>query len=216
MSLATKYAIQHNISFADSYRFFGRKYPDAGYGCMFDSWLRDDSAGSYGSYGNGSAMRVSYVADAFEPIDTVSAYAVESAVCTHNHYEGIKGAQVTAILSASAKAGDSKESIFKTACVMYPRESYRWSPELSLDEIRASYKWDATCRGTVPVAVRCFYESSDFESCMRNVMSLTCDMDTMMAIAGPIAEEFYGGTGMDNDSILRRYLDDWLLERLYE
>lgn len=216
MSIATKYAIQNNIKFADAYRMFGRRYPNAGYGGMFRKWLDDDEMNAYNSFGNGSAMRVSYVADAFGEYRAVLDVAEASAVCTHNHEEGIKGAKTAALLIGAAKHGWNKDQMLNEANKAYPRNKYRWSPELTLDEIRPVYKWDVTCQGSVPVAFRCFYESDSYESCIRNVMSLPCDMDTLGAIAGPIAEEYYGGTGLDNKAILERYLDKWLLERLYE
>ena len=90
----------------------------------------------------------------------------------------------------------------------YPKESYQYSVEYKLDDYRGTYKWDGTCQGSVPVAVRAFLESEDYESFLRNVYSISCDVDTLCAIGGGIAEEFYHGTGMDEDILLKKYLDD--------
>lgn len=90
----------------------------------------------------------------------------------------------------------------------YPAEIYQYSVAHRLDEYRSSYKWDVSCQGSVPVTVRCFLESDDYESFLRNVFSLPCDVDTLCAIGGGIAEEFYHGTGLDEDRLLRKYLDE--------
>ena len=212
MSIATKYAVINGFSFETAYRKFGKKYPYAGYGPMFKRWIFDPAMGPYGSYGNGSAMRVSYIADAFSGDDLLE-QAAKSAMCTHDHKDGIKGAQVTAAIIEMAKSR-SKEEMLEFVRRFYPADEYRWSPDMTLSELRPIYKFDVTAHGTVPVAFRCFYESTDFESCIRNVFSLRGDVDTMGAIAGPMAETFYGGTGLDNNAILERYLDKYLLEQL--
>lgn len=212
MSIATKYAVQNETSFDKAYRMFGKKYPYAGYGSMFKRWIFDPTIGPYESYGNGSAMRVSFIADAFSG-STLLERAEQTAACTHNHPEGIKGAQVTAQTIEMAKTC-GKEEMLEFYCRAYPAKNYRWHADISLDELRPIYKFDVTAHGTVPVAFRCFYESTDFESCIRNVFSLRGDVDTMGAIAGPMAETFYGGTGLDNASILNKYLDPFLYKAL--
>lgn len=208
MTLAAKLAVKNNIPFADSYRKLGRKYPNAGYGGMFDSWLRWDDEKPYNSFGNGSAMRCSYIGEYFNTEKEVIEWATKSADCTHNHREGIKGAVVTSMCIYMARTGASKAEIFSYVKTQYPMDFYKYSVEYELDEYRDTYRWDVTCQGSVPVAIRCFLDSEDYESFLRNVYSLPCDMDTLCAIGGGIAEEFYHGTGFDEEWILRNYLDE--------
>ncbi len=208
MTLAAKLSIKDKIPFADAYRKLGRKYPNAGYGGNFKSWLLKGSEGAYNSFGNGSAMRCSYIGEYFNSEKEVAEWAARSAECTHNHPEGIKGAVVTAVCIYMARTGASKEEIYKYALHNYPSEHYEYGVDREIRDYRDSYKWDVTCQGSVPAAIRCFLESGDYVSFLRNVYSLPCDMDTLCAIGGGIAEEFYGGTGLDEDGLLRRYLDD--------
>lgn len=210
MTLAVKLAIKNNKSFADSYRELGRKYPNAGYGEKFDTWLFSDNEKAYNSFGNGSAMRCSYIGEYFNCQSKVIEWATKSAECTHNHPEGIKGAVVTAMCVYMARTGATKLDIFRYVKQLYPKEDYRYSIERRLNDYRDTYRWDVSCQGSVPVAITCFLESEDYESFLRNVFSLKCDMDTLCAIGGGIAEEFYKGTGLDNEKLLRRYLDDRL------
>lgn len=206
MTLAAKLAVKNSISFADSYRKLGRKYPNAGYGGMFDSWLRWDDEKPYNSFGNGSAMRCSYIGEHFNTEKEVIEWATKSADCTHNHPEGIKGAVVTSMCIYMARTGASKVEIFNYVKKQYPMDFYKYSVEYELDEYRDTYRWDVTCQGSVPVAIRCFLDSEDYESFLRNVYSIPCDMDTLCAIGGGIAEEFYHGTGFDEEWLLKNYL----------
>ena len=214
MTLATKMAIIDNISFSEAYQKYGRKYADAGYGGFFMNWLYEDNPQPYNSYGNGSAMRVSYVADYYNTLSDVEKYARLSAECTHNHPEGIKGSVVTATCIWMAKNGCSKEDILKYVNHQYPRTDY-FSAEKTLDEIRKGYRWNETCEGSVPVAIRCVYEADSYVSFIRNVLSINCDTDTLCAIGGSVAEELFGGTGLNNDELLKRYLPDELLTLVY-
>lgn len=207
MTLAVKYAIKNNISFAESYKIFGRKYPDVGYGGMFENWIRFDNTKPYNSFGNGSAMRCSYIGEYFNTEKEVIEWATKSAECTHNHPEGIKGAVVTSMCVYMARMGASKKEIYEYVKAQYPQNEYKYSIEYKLNEYRNSYIWDVTCQGSVPVAIRCFLESEDYESFLRNVYSIPCDMDTLCAICGGIAEEFYSGTGLNENELLKRYLD---------
>jgi ADP-ribosylglycohydrolase len=110
-----------------------------------------------------------------------------------------------------ARHGKSKQEIYDYVLSEYPPESYEYSVAYSLEELRPRYKWNETCQGSVPAAMRCFYESTDYESFMRNVISLNCDTDTFGAIAGGVAEEFYHGFGdLDAEKILEECLDDYL------
>lgn len=107
-----------------------------------------------------------------------------------------------------ARKGASKAEIFNYVKRQYSMDFYKYSVEYELDEYRDTYRWDVTCQGSVPVAIRCFLDSEDYESFLRNVYSLPCDMDTLCAIGGGIAEEFYHGTGFDEEWLLKNYLDD--------
>lgn len=222
MTLAVKEAILNNAPFAETFRKFGREYDDRGYGTMFYEWLQDKSMGPYNSYGNGSAMRCSYIGEHFDTEKDVIVWAKKSAECTHNHPEGIKGAIVTAMCVYMARTGASKNEILKYATEQYPKTDYKYSAEYGLDEYRDRYEWSGSCQGSVPVAIRCFFESDDYESFIRNVFSLYCDRDTLAAIGGGIAEEFYHGTGFNEDELLKRYLlkrhslKRYLDENLYE
>ena len=210
MTLAAKLAVKNDIPFADSYRKLGRKYPNAGYGGMFDSWLRWDDEGAYNSFGNGSAMRCSYIREHFNCEKDIVEWAPQSADCTHNHPEGINGAVVTSMCIYMARTGATKAEMFDYVKRHYPKENYRYSVEYKIDDYMDTYRWDVTCQGSVPVAIRCFLDSEDYESFLRNVYSLPCDMDTLCAIGGGIAEEFYKGTGFNEDYLLKKYLDDTL------
>lgn len=207
MTLAGKLAIINGKSFADSYRELGRKYPDAGYGNNFYTWLRHNDMKAYNSFGNGSAMRVSYVGEYFDNEKDVIEYATKSAECTHNHPDGIKCAVVTAMCIFMARTGATKPEIYEYVKKYYPKEDYRYSVEYALDEYRDKYQWNETCQGSVPVAIRCFLESDDYDSFIRKVYSLKCDMDTLCAIGGGIAEEFYHGTGLNDGYLLGHYLN---------
>lgn len=175
---------------------------------MFDSWLRWDDEKPYNSFGNGSAMRCSYIGEYFNTEKEVIEWATKSADCTHNHPEGIKGAVVTSMCIYMARTGASKAEIFNYVKRQYPIDFYKYSVEYELDEYRDTYRWDVTCQGSVPVAIRCFLDSEDYESFLRNVYSLPCDMDTLCAIGGGIAEEFYHDTGFDEEWLLKNYLDE--------
>lgn len=167
-------------------REIGRQYPDVGYGGDFYSWLMSDTMGPYGSYGNGSAMRVSPVAYAEDTLEDVERLAKWSAEVTHDHPEGISGAQAVAAAIFLAKEGKSKEEIRS-----YIEEKY-YDLDFTLDEIRPSYSFDVTCMGSVPQAIECFLEAEDFEDAIRNAISLGGDGDTIAAIAGAIAEAYFG------------------------
>ena len=212
LSIATKYALENKVSFKEAYNQFGNDYINCGYGDKFYEWLIFKNKKPYRSCGNGSAMRVSPVVDFVKSREDIVKYATMSAECTHNHPEGIKGAIVTAVCGWMAKNGASKKEIEEYASECYPADKYKYPVSMTMEELRKVYKWDETCQGSVPAAIRCFLDSEDYESFIRNVLSFKCDTDTLGAIGGGIAEEFYGKTGFDNDKLLRKYLDN----RLYE
>lgn len=213
LTLATAHAINYAMPFALAYHEYGKLYPHAGYGSSFTNWLKEDKLQPYNSFGNGSAMRVSPVVDLFghnARIESVINMAKATAECTHNHEEGIKGAIVTAVCGWMAKCGASKKEILDYACKQYKKSEYAFSCELPLNTIREKYFWNDTCQGSVPVAIRCFYESESYEDFLRKTISMCGDSDTICAIGGCIAQEYYQGTGFDNTSILMKYLDEKL------
>lgn len=215
MTLAVKKAIIEGRDFTDTMVELGRKYPDRGYGEHFHKWFMKNDHMPYNSWGNGSAMRVSFIGEYFEDYDKIQEAAAKSAAVSHDHPEGIKGAVVTATCIWLAKHEKSKQEIFDYVLSNYPKEEYEFSICYRLEELRDRYVWDDSCQGTVPVAMRCFYESNDYESFIRNIYSLECDSDTFGAIAGGVAEEFYHGFGSVNaDGILKEFLTNDLYEIL--
>ncbi len=165
----------------------GRQYPRAGYGGLFVRWLQQDHPQPYGSYGNGAAMRVSSAAWLFDDLDAVRRAARLSAEVSHNHPEGIKGAEATACAIFLARTGCSKAFIRD-----YLTEQFGYDLRRTCDEIRPTYCFEASCQRTVPEAVTAFLEGGSFEDVIRTAVSLGGDCDTLTAIAGSIAEGFYG------------------------
>lgn len=165
-------------------------HPMGAYGNSFIRWVKRAATGDFAPYnscGNGSAMRVGPVGWAFQTIDTVLAAAEASAACTHNHPEGIKGAQATALCIFMARIGATKEEI-RTAVV----SRFGYDLSFTCDGIRESYGWGATCQDTVPQAIVAFLDGKDFEDSIRNAISLGGDSDTLACITGSIAEAFFG------------------------
>ena len=171
----------------DSIRKWGKKYPNAGYGGRFRRWLKYGDREPYNSYGNGSAMRVSSAGWLFDDIDTTRKVARWTAEVTHNHPEGVKGADATASAIIMARTGSSKDEI---KSFIVDRIGYDLSR--SLDEIRPDYHHVESCQETVPEAVTAFLEGEDFEDTVRNAVSLGGDTDTLACIAGSMGEAFYG------------------------
>ena len=170
-----------------SMRNFANVYPDAGYGKQFFRWLLDANPQPYNSWGNGSAMRVSPVAWAFENIEDVEKFAAVSARVTHNNPEGIRGAKATAAAIFLARTGKTKAEIKH-----YISEKYYYDLTRTLDQIRPNYHHIESCQQTVPEAITAFLEGENFEDVLRCAVSLSGDSDTLTAIAGSIAEGFYG------------------------
>ena len=165
---------------------WGRKYPHAGYGGNFRWWLRAKDPQPYGSYGNGSAMRVSAAGWLYETLEKTEHMAELTAKVTHNHPEGIKGAVVTAGIIFLARTGTSKDEIRAYA------EGKGYDLSRTCDEIRPSYHHVESCQETVPEAITAFLEGVDFEDVIRTAVSLGGDCDTLTCIAGAMAEAFYG------------------------
>lgn len=170
-----------------SMQSWGRRYPHAGYGGYFRRWLTACHPEPYNSFGNGSAMRVSAVGWLYDSLENTRTVAKATANVTHNHPEGIKGAEATASAIFMARNGSSKEEIKK-----YIENEFHYDLNRTLDEIRPSYHMDETCQKTVPEAIIAFLEAKDFEDAIRNAVSLGGDTDTLGAITGSIAEAYYG------------------------
>jgi ADP-ribosylglycohydrolase len=186
LTVATAYAILTGTPYETAYRDFGRQHPHAGYGGSFHAWLMAEDPRPYQSWGNGSAMRVAPVGFAFESVDTVLREAERAAAVTHNHAEGIKGAQATALAVFLARSGASKEEIRRDLVQRFGYNLHR-----TVEQIRPDYQWDVSCQGSVPEAILAFLDSSDVEEAIRLAVSLGGDADTQAAIAGGIAEAFY-------------------------
>lgn len=205
MSVAVAAAILDNRPYAETLRHYGRRYPDAGYGGNFHQWLFSSDPSPYHSFGNGSAMRVSPVGYACDRIETVLAEAARSARCTHNHPEGIKGAQSVALAVFLARRGLDKATIRDEI-----ERRFGYDLRRRLAQIRPHYRFEVSCQGSVPEAIICFLESADWESAVRNAVSLGGDSDTQACIAGGIAEAFYGPVPVTVREQVKAYLTEEL------
>lgn len=170
-----------------SMKKWGKKYPYAGYGARFIDWVLTDDPKPYGSYGNGSGMRVSAVGWLYDTLDRTREVARWTAEVTHNHPEGIKGAEATAVAIFMARTGSTMEQI-----AGYIEDEFEYDLSRTLDEIRPDYEHVEDCMHTMPEAYECFFESESYEDCIRNVMYIGGDTDTLAAIAGAIAEAYWG------------------------
>lgn len=170
-----------------SMQSWGRRYPHEGYGGYFRCWLTARHPEPYNSFGNGSAMRVSAAGWLYDSLEKTRVVAKATANVTHNHPEGIKGAEATASAIFMARNGSSKEEIKK-----YIENEFHYDLNRTLDEIRPSFHMDETCQKTVPEAIIAFLEARDFEDAIRNAVSLGGDTDTLGAITGSIAEAYFG------------------------
>jgi ADP-ribosyl-[dinitrogen reductase] hydrolase len=180
-------ALLRNADPAATLRAWCRRYPDRGYGGMFRQWIVDESLGSYKSFGNGAAMRVS--AAALLGVDLVSALFLTDriTVITHDHPEGMKGARATVTAICLARTGESAETISQTVAHRFGYDMNR-----TVDAIRPGYVFNETCQRTVPEALICALEAADFEDAIRNAISIGGDSDTVACIAGGVAEARFG------------------------
>ena len=181
-SLLTK--IPYQVNFVSYFKH----YPNAGYGHRFRRWARAPRQAPYGSFGNGSAMRVSPIAWYYDSLDKVLEEALHSAEVTHNHPEGIKGAQAVAGAVYLARTGADKEAIRS-----FVSERFGYDLSLTVDDIRPGYSFRVICQESVPQAIVAFLDAADFEDAVRNAVSLGGDSDTLACIAGSIAEAYFGG-----------------------
>jgi len=191
------------VKLVEKMQDYGRRYPYAGYGGNFAYWLEDENPQPYNSFGNGSAMRVSSVAWLFDDIISVVNAARISAEVTHNHPEGIKGAQVTAAAIFLARTGASKEKIKS-----FIQGEFGYDLSRTCDEIRPTYRHVESCQETVPEAVTAFLEGNSFEDVIRTAVSIGGDCDTLTAIAGSMAEAQYGVSDELKEECCSRLPDD--------
>ncbi|MBE6501436.1 MAG: ADP-ribosylglycohydrolase family protein [Methanobrevibacter thaueri] len=167
-------------------KYFGNMYPNAGYGRNFYYWLKQESPEPYGSWANGSAMRVSPCAWVADSLEEAQELAKTSSIVTHNHPDGVIGALATSDAIYLARTGAGKDEIRE-----HVESEYGYNLSLSLDEIRPSYKFEISCKKSVPESIICFLEADDFEDTIRNAVSLGGDADTQAAIAGSIASAYW-------------------------
>lgn len=188
-------------------RVIGAKYPYAGWGLSFAKWLKAENPQPYQSFGNGAAMRVSSVGEYARSEGEAKRLSRIVTAVSHDHPEGLKGAECVAMCVYLAKNGTGKEQIFQRV----KEEYYPEIASLSCENLSKVYTFDESCRGTVPQALTCFFEGKDFEDTIRNAISIGGDSDTVAAIAGGVAEAFFGIPTALID-VAKLYLDDDLLQ----
>ena len=186
MTVAVADSIMNEVPYVESLQKWGRKYPRAGYGSWFRKWIHLENPMPYNSFGNGSAMRCSSVGWLLDDEESVLEEAKKSAEITHNHQEGIKGAQSVALGVMMGRKGSSKKEIKQKL-----EDLFDYDLSQKLEQIIPSYTFDSTCQGSVPQAIIAFLESEDFEDAIRNAISLGGDADTQACIAGALAEAHY-------------------------
>ncbi len=186
LTMAVADSILNGIGFGKTICEYGRKYTNRGYGGRFRDWLQTEDPKPYYSYGNGSAMRVSAIGCAYNSLEEVMQVAKQSAEVTHNHPEGIKGAQATAAVIFLARTGASKQEI-RT----YITSQFNYTLDFTIENIRPTYKFDVSCQGSVPQAIVAFLDSTDYENAIRLAISIGGDSDTIACITGGIAAAYY-------------------------
>ncbi|PLX96938.1 MAG: hypothetical protein C0621_01170 [Desulfuromonas sp.] len=201
-SVALAEALLTGASYGELLRRYYQCYPDAGYGRRFHRWAESSSPAPYNSYGNGSAMRVSPVAWFYDDLEKVLTAAAASAEVTHNHPEGVRGAQAVALAIFLARQGDGKKRIAKEV-----ERRFGYDLSVALARLRPAYDFDVTCQGSVPQAIRAFLEGESFEGTLRLAVSIGGDSDTICCMAGSIAEGFYGGVPSELWAHAEAFLD---------
>ncbi len=187
LTVAVAHAILDKIDYGHALKSFARRFPDAGYGMSFFGWMMSQESRPYNSWGNGSAMRVSPVGFAFDSVEVVLKEAEKTAAVTHNHPEGIKGAQAAALAVYLGRTGAGKKQIRREIERRFDYDLHR-----RIDDIRPAYRFDISCQGTVPEAIIAFMESENFENAVRIGISLGGDSDTIGCITGAVAQAHYG------------------------
>jgi ADP-ribosylglycohydrolase len=188
LTVAVAACLLRGAEYVDTFHNYFHAYPQAGFGESFIRWAGYRRRDPYQSWGNGSAMRVSPIGFAFDSLEEVMEQARRSAAVTHDHPEGIRGAQATAVAILLARMGYEKQEMRD-----YLERQFGYRLTDRLEMIRADYGFDVSCQGSVPQSIIAFLESEDYEDAVRNAVSLGGDADTMACIAGGIAEAFYGG-----------------------
>lgn len=188
LTVALADSIINGIPYQDKLREYYKRYPNSGYGGMFHKWAKSKNPQPYNSWGNGSAMRVSPVGWAYNSLEIVLQKAKESAEVTHNHPEGIKGAQATAASIFLARAGKTKPIIKE-----YVERNFDYNLDLDIEDLRKNYQFNESCQETVPQAIFTFLVSESFEDSIRKAIYVGGDSDTLACINGSIAEAYYGG-----------------------
>ena len=211
LTVAVADALMNDKDLTKTVREYGNNYPRRGYGGNFRRWLRSSNPKPYNSWGNGSAMRVSPVGFMYSDINTVLQKAEETAVISHNHPEGVKGAKAVAAAVFMAKQNKPKAEIKE-----FIAKETGYDLDFSLDSIRESYEFDVSCRGSVPQAIKAFIESSDYESAIRNAISIGGDSDTIACITGGIASAFYKHIPDDITDFARARLPEEFIEIIDE
>ncbi len=211
LTVAIANSILRGIDYAISLKTFGATYPHAGYGASFFRWIFSSDMKPYNSWGNGSAMRVSPVGFAFTSIEDVLKEAKKSAEVTHNHPEGIKGAQAVALAIFLARSGKNKAAIKAEIS-----QRFGYHLDRRLNDIRPHYSFDVSCQGSVPESIIAFLEGENFEDTIRQGISLGGDSDTIACIAGGIAQAFYQGIPQEITSNVRKRLPESFLDIIDE
>lgn len=207
LTIATAFSLLTDGNYAENYRIFGRLYPLAGYGKGFKEWLSGKHGKPYGSWGNGSAMRVGPVGFAFDNEEDVLREAEKSAAVTHDHPEGIKGAQAVALGVFLARQGAEPSQIQKEIT-----ERFGYDLDRTVKSIRPDYAFDVSCQGSVPEAIICFLEGDNWEQAVRLAVSLGGDADTQACMAGVLAQARFGNVPSEIELATRRMLPQHLLE----
>ena len=206
LTVAVAEKLMRGGSYVDRFHWYVREYPTAGYGGTFVTWAARGKREPYNSWGNGSAMRVSPIGVMFDTLEEVESESKRSADVTHNHPEGVKGAQATAAAVFLARSGHDKVAI-----KAHIESEYGYNLSQRLDDIRPKYFFDVSCQGSVPQSIVAFLESTDYEDAVRNAIYLGGDADTMACIAGAIAEAYYGSVPEHIRRPVLERLDDRLL-----
>lgn len=206
LTVAVADAVLKRGDFAGTIKQYARKYPNCGYGGTFRHWIWSGEEKPYGSFGNGSAMRVSPVGFAFDTVEEVLYQAKRSAAVTHDHPEGIKGAQATALAIFMARNNETKKAIRDEMA-----SRFGYAMERTVNDIRPAYRFDVSCRGSVPESIICFLDAVSYEDAIKNAISLGGDADTMACIAGGIAQAYYKAIPEDIVKQVRARLPEDLL-----
>ncbi|MFO8031070.1 MAG: ADP-ribosylglycohydrolase family protein [Desulfohalobiaceae bacterium] len=211
LSVAVSDSLMQGAPYSQKLKEYYQRYPWAGFGGSFQIWAASDTEEPYNSLGNGSAMRVSPVAWYYNQREQVLQQAERSAAATHNHPEGIKGAQSVALAIHLARQGKDKENIKQEIS-----QNFGYNLDRTIEEIRPGYSFDVTCPGSVPEALICFLEAQDFEQALRNAVSLGGDSDTQACIAGSVAEAFFQGVPQEIRDQGLSFLDGFLKGKVEE